>query len=34
MEDQIAQDITDKYNDIVAKDKELNKIKKEIEIKN
>lgn len=32
-EDQIAQDITDKYNDIVAKGKELNKLKKQIQIK-
>jgi len=34
LEDQIAQDITNEYNDIVTKGKELNKLKKEIEIKN
>lgn len=33
LEDQIAQDITNQYNDIVAKEKELNKLKKEIDIK-
>jgi hypothetical protein len=31
--DQIAQDITNEYNDIVAKDKELNKLKRDIDIK-
>lgn len=34
MEDQIAQDITNKYNDLIARGKELDKIKKQIEIKN
>ena len=33
LEDQIAQLITDQYNNIVAKEKELNKLKKEIEIR-
>lgn len=33
LEDQIAQLITDQYNNIVAKDKELNKLKKEVEIR-
>ena len=33
LEDQIAQDITNKYNEIVTKGKELDKIKKKIEEK-
>lgn len=33
MEDKEAQDITDKYNDLVAQGKALNKIKKQIDIK-
>lgn len=34
MEDQIAQDITNKYNDLITKGNDLNKLKKQIEIKN
>lgn len=33
MEDQIAQDITNKYNDLITKGNDLNKLKKQIEIK-
>ena len=33
MEDQIAQDITNKYNDLITKNNELNKIKKQLEFK-
>lgn len=33
MEDQIAQDITNKYNDLITKGNDLNKIKKQLEIK-
>jgi outer membrane protein TolC len=33
MEDQIAQDITNKYNDLITKNNELNKIEKQLEIK-
>lgn len=33
LKDQIAQDITNKYNDLVAKGKELDNLKKQIEIK-
>lgn len=33
MEDQIAQDITNKYNDLITKGNDLNKFKKQIEIK-
>lgn len=33
LEDQIEQDITNEYNDIVAKEKDLNYIKRQIEIK-
>lgn len=32
MEDQIAQDITNKYNDLIARGRELNKLKSQIEI--
>jgi len=32
LEDQISQDITNQYNDIVAKEKELNRLNKELEI--
>ncbi|OOM75606.1 outer membrane efflux protein [Clostridium puniceum] len=33
MEDQIAQDITNKYNDLITRENEISKIKKRIEIK-
>ena len=33
MEDQITQDITNKYNDLITKNNELNKIKKQLEFK-
>jgi outer membrane protein TolC len=33
MKDQIAQDITNKYNDLITKNNELNKLKKQLEIK-
>lgn len=34
MKDQIAQDITNKYNDLITRSNDLNKLKKQIEIKN
>ena len=34
MEDLITQDITNKYNELIAKNNELNKIKKKLEIQN
>lgn len=33
MKDQIAQDITNKYNELITKNNELNKLKKQLEIK-
>jgi len=33
IEDQIAQDITNKYNDLITKNNELNKLKEQLEIK-